>query len=190
MRTDAFRSRLEALGFELVIRSDGAGWNDYSDLDVQVAVRTIPSVQLRTKPATKLVQAWISGCPAVTGIEPAFRAVGRPGVDYLEASRASEVVNSLCLLRDQPALYRSLITNGARKASLHDESAVLQQWEQFLRGPATMWARRFSGRPRGYARRAGTTLAVYSSLARHRIMLSWVKAVLGFEGLRVRTAGR
>ncbi len=186
IRDPAFTQRLDSLGFELVIRSDGVGWNDYSDLDLQIAMRSIPAIQLRTKPATKIVQAWIAGCPAITGVEPAFRSIGRPGMDYLEASSASEVIDRLCMLRDQPSLYRSLIVNGAAKAALHDERAVLQQWELFLRGPATNWMRRQVGQERGLSRHARARLAVYSSLARHRIMLTWVKAVLAYHGLRLK----
>lgn len=190
IRDPAFAAKLESLGFELVIRSDGVGWNDFSDLDVQIAIRDIPSIQLRTKPPTKLVQAWISQCPAVTGVEPGFRTYGRPGLDYLEASSASDVIDRLCLLRENPSVYRSLIANGSARVPLHDEAAVLRQWENFLRGPATSWMKILSSRPRGMRHQAKVRVAVYSSLARHRLMLTWVKAVLGYRTLQLGLTSR
>ena len=185
-RNASFRNKLGAHGFELVIRTDGVGWNDYSDLDVQMAIRSIPTIQLRTKPATKIVQSWIAGCPAITGIEPGFRACGRPGVDYLEASSAAEVIDWLRVLRDNPPMYRSLIENGAARTHLHDENAVLRQWVQFLRGPATRQMSQLGGRRRGLGHVASIHMSVFSSLARHRLMLSCVKTVLKYQSLRIK----
>ena len=176
LRATQFREELASRGFELVVRSDGAQWNDYSDLDVQIAFRNSPMVALRTKPATKIVQAWIARCPAITGVEPCFRAVGRPGSDYLEASSARGIIDALIMLRARPDVYRSLIANGSRKAPLHDEASVLQQWVDFLKGPATeaMRDQAIVG-ARGAIGRLMVQASVLTSVMRHRLLMRWVR---------------
>ena len=175
VRSPEFRSRLEKLGIELVIRDDGSSWNDYSDLDMQIAYRTGPMFWIRCKPATKLVQSWIAGCPAIAGVEPSFRTVGRPGLDYLEARSADQIVEHLRTLLDRPDHYRSLIDRGLLRAPLHDDRAVLGQWVAFLKGPASDLLRRRILRTTSGRSRLTTRTAVLSSLVRHRLMLHWVK---------------
>ena len=174
IRDPRFQSHLERLGFDLVIRSDGARWNDYSDLDVQLTYRTGPKSLLRCKPATKIVQSWIARCPAVTGVEPCFRAVGRSRVDFLEAASAAEIVAHLQSLRDRPDLYRSLIDNGAVRSRSHDEPAVLQQWIAFLEGPATALMRDRMSYGTTRRGRLLTRTSVITSVARHRLFMKWV----------------
>ena len=186
IRDPRFRSTLERLGFELVIRSDGASWNDYSDLDVQLAYRTGPKSLLRCKPATKIVQSWIARCPAITGVEPCFRAVGRSRVDFLEAASAGEVIAHLQSLRDRPELYRSLIDNGAVRSRSHDEPAVLRQWIAFLEGPATALLRDRVSRGMAGRGRLLTKSSVVTSVARHRLLMKWVDVHGGFRDLLVR----
>lgn len=186
IRDPRFRSKLERLGFELVIRSDGASWNDYSDLDVQLTYRTGPKSLLRCKPATKIVQSWIARCPAITGVEPCFRAVGRSRVDYLEAASASEIIQHLQSLRDDPALYRSLINNGAVRSRSHDEPAVLRQWIAFLEGPATTLLRDRILHGKTGKGRLVTKSSVIASVARHRLLMKWVDIHGGFRDVLVR----
>lgn len=171
IRDPRFQARLESMGFELVIRSDGTSWNDYSDLDVQLTYRVAPKATLRCKPATKIVQSWIARCPAITAIEPCFRAVGRSGVDYLEATSAPEIISHLQNLRDQPDFYRSLIECGSSRARSHDEAAVLRQWIAFLEGPASSLLRhRLSGKAPARSRLL-TRASVIGSVARYKVFL-------------------
>jgi hypothetical protein len=175
VQSPRFRTRVEELGMELVIRDDGSSWNDYSDLDVQLAYRTGPMFWLRCKPATKIVQSWIAGCPAITGIEPCFRTVGRPSLDYLEAASDDQIVEHLRTLRARPDLYRSLVERGLERARSHDDASVLAQWIAFLEGPATEVLRRRILRSTPGRRKLSIRTAVLSSIVRHRLMLEWVK---------------
>ncbi len=131
-----FRAELQRHGFELVLRTDGADWNDYSDIDVQLAFRSPPLRELATKPGTKLVQSWIAGVPAITGFEPCFRTVGRAGIDYLEARTPGEAIALIERLASDPDRYRDIVARGRMRSALHDESSVLRQWIAFLSGPA------------------------------------------------------
>jgi hypothetical protein len=92
-------------------------------------------VWIRTKPATKLFHAWITGCPALLGREPAYRYWGEPGRDYLEVTTPTEALDAVRMLQRDPALYRSIRDRGRAKGSDHGEDALVRQWVAVLSGP-------------------------------------------------------
>ena len=85
-RSAQFRRELAQRGFTLVLRE--RPWWDYRDLDAILAVRDASPAKLRTKPASKLVNAWHAGCPALLGPEPAFEARRRSPLDFLVGRHA------------------------------------------------------------------------------------------------------
>src|SRR6185503_14089279 len=94
-RTESFRKALGSLGVEWILREKPTEWHDYSDLDLCLAVRGTSKVWIRTKPATKLFHAWISGCPALLGPEPAYQYWGEPGRDYLEVTDLTDALGAV-----------------------------------------------------------------------------------------------
>ena len=154
---EPFRARLDSLGVQWIIREKAAEWHDYSDLDLCLAVRGTSQVWIRTKPATKLFHAWITGCPALLGSEPAYQYWGEPGHDYLEVNNPAEAIEAVQLLQRDPARYRSIRERGRAKASDHDENAVVRQWVAVISGPIweafTRWR---TGRPGTILVRAAT----------------------------------
>jgi hypothetical protein len=134
-RQDSFRKELANLGVDWVLRERPADWNNYSDLDLCLAVRDISEVWIRTKPPTKLFHAWLTGCPALLGREPAFRYWGEPGIDYFEVTNPAEARIVIQRLQSDPALYRSIQQRGLLKGPAHDEQAVLRQWVATITGP-------------------------------------------------------
>jgi hypothetical protein len=135
-RESPFRERLGALGVTFAPRYRPDAWGDYRDVDVVVAVREASDFVLAIKPATKLVNAWKAGCIPILGREPAYRQVGRPGVDYLEASTVDEVVGTIRWLREQPAAAAKLRREGARAFATYDDAALTRRWVAMLEGVA------------------------------------------------------
>lgn len=134
-RGETFRAGLASLGVEWVIREKAAEWHDYSDLDLCLAVRGTSDTWIQTKPATKLFHAWITGCPALLGAEPAYRYWGEPGHDYLEVDSPAQAIEAVRLLQRDTTLYRSIRERGRAKAVDHDEDAIERQWAAVLAGP-------------------------------------------------------
>lgn len=134
-REPSFTADLRRLGVEFVLREQPEQWHDYHDVDLCLAVRDLRPYLLATKPATKLAQAWLTGCPALLGQEPAYRYWGVPGVDYFEVATADEAIDTVHQLKAQPELYRAVIAAGRAKAPAHDEEAVARQWIAVLDGP-------------------------------------------------------
>ena len=134
-RGEPFRKALSSLGVDWSIRERPAEWHNYSDLDLCLAVRGTSNTWIKTKPATKLFHAWISGCPALLGREPAYRYWGEPGRNYFEVDNPAQALETVRMLQREPVLYRSVQERGRAKGSAHDEAAVLHQWIGVISGP-------------------------------------------------------
>ncbi|HKQ83871.1 MAG TPA: hypothetical protein VJS42_16880 [Steroidobacteraceae bacterium] len=110
----------------------GLAWNDFSTIDVILAVRP-PDAHLHPhKPATKLYNAWLAGVPAVLGPEVAYRQLRRTELDYIEANTADDASRAILRLRSEPALYRAMVDNGHHRAAEFSHERLRQQWSTLL----------------------------------------------------------
>jgi hypothetical protein len=132
-RADRFQRELADLGLRLIIRDEG--WWDYRDADVVLAVRGGSPAYLRIKPASKLVNAWLAGCPAILSAEPGYREMRTSPLDYIEAATPGQVIEALARLRSDPNLYRRMVKHGRVRAADHTTDAVARSWERALAGP-------------------------------------------------------
>jgi hypothetical protein len=125
----AWRDALCALGIDWCLDT-GSGWHDYSQVDAVLAIRP-GGYKTRLKPATKLVNAWLAGVPAILGREPAYRELGRRGEDYLEAvDSGSALVAVRALLRDDR--YLAYVGRGAARAPELAVPRTRERWERLL----------------------------------------------------------
>lgn len=122
--------RREGLDFDVVAREH---WHDYSDCDAVIGLRTLGPAWVHDKPPSKLVNAWLAGVPAVLGRESSFRALGRVGEDYLEATTMEEVKQALLMLRDDPARRNQLVAAGREQVGRASDDAVSQMWMDTIR---------------------------------------------------------
>ncbi len=109
-----------------------AHWPDYREVDVVVALRPPERRTARSKPATKLVNAWLAGVPALLGPEPAFRELRRSELDYLEIDGAAAALAAIDRLRADPALYRAMVEQGRVRAPEVEPAAVAARWRELL----------------------------------------------------------
>ncbi len=110
------------------------GWNNYQHLDAIVAIRQFHRKRsgYRSKPATKLYNAWLAGVPAILGQELAYRAEGHAGMDYLEVNSMAELLAGLDRLQ-QDVLWRKRLVKKGQIRSLHYTPEVItHRWQQFL----------------------------------------------------------
>lgn len=133
LRSAQFRRELAQRGFTLVLRE--RPWWDYRDLDAILAVRDASPAKLRTKPASKLVNAWHAGCPALLGPEPAFEARRLSPLDFLSVATPEDALAALRRLREEPGLYTAMVENGRRRAREFSVERVAERWEDLLAGP-------------------------------------------------------
>ncbi len=129
-RSPDFERALSAIGMRL--RIDERDWQNYSDVDVVLAVRHAPRWITDLKPASKLINAWAAGAVAVVGEESAYRWAGQAGVDHVVATDARQALSALTALRDQPSRYQSMVEAGARQYTRFCPDALAAQWVEFL----------------------------------------------------------
>lgn len=139
-RTAAWTGFLAQEGIEWVVDAvafDGRNrreldWPDFRTVDLALAVRPAERKQRRSKPATKLFNAWLAGVPALLGPELAFQELRRSELDYLEVASVAEAREAVLRLRRDPGLYRALVENGLRRSAECSHEALVPHWAELL----------------------------------------------------------
>jgi hypothetical protein len=126
LRDPRFARELARLGVEFSIRE--TAWSDYSDVDLVIAHRVESPTMLRQKPASKLVNAWLAGVPALLNEEPAFRELRNSPLDYMAIDSANEVLAAITKLKGDPGLYQAMVENGRVRAGQFSVDAVRSIW--------------------------------------------------------------
>lgn len=107
-------------------------WHDFGEVDLVLAVRP-PSQRLHpSKPATKLINAWLAGVPALLGAEAAYRELRRSPLDYLEVTGVEEAIGAVERLLADPALYRAMRDTAAARAAEHTPERWIGIWSELL----------------------------------------------------------
>ncbi len=115
----------------------GVDWHDYREIDAVLALRPPPKKPHgrrghTEKPASKLLNAWHAGVPAILGPEYAYRELRQSEVDYLEISTPEEARAAVLRLRHEPDLYHAMAENGRRRAVEFGAERILTQWSELL----------------------------------------------------------
>ncbi len=139
-RSPEFRQALEKLGVTLVIdgrpETGGVAWNDYTNADLVLAVRDLTEEDARVKPASKLINAWMAGVPALLGPEPAFRYLKKTDLDYVEVVTPQMAIDAIQHLQNNPDIYQQMVTNGLQRAEAFSPDCIAQRWRDTLAGIA------------------------------------------------------
>lgn len=138
-RSSEFHRELENLGVKFTINGrserEPVKWNDYSTDDLVLAVRDLTEKDILVKPASKLINAWLAGVPALLGPEPAFQDLKRSDLDYIEIRSTQEALQAIQKLKSNPHLYRKMITNGLNRAEEFSTNSMINKWVEVLSGP-------------------------------------------------------
>ncbi|HVR99524.1 MAG TPA: glycosyltransferase, partial [Thermoanaerobaculia bacterium] len=123
-------------------------WPDFRQVDAVLAVRPDERSQRTAKPATKLLNAWLAGVPALLGPEYAFRELRRSELDYLEVGSLAEAEEAVRRLQADPGLYRAMVENGRARGAEYTVEATVRRWAELLyetipaRAARRSWTRR------------------------------------------------
>lgn len=135
----SFAQQLAALGIQFRFSSEDPRyqlreWGDYRQTDVVIAVRNATFADLRVKPAIKLINAWLAGCPAILGPEPAYQTLRRSELDFIEVRSPQEAIAALKRLKEDPSLYEAMVENSLERAKEFTTQQQLQEWHHLLSG--------------------------------------------------------
>ncbi len=109
-------------------------WHDFREVDLVLAVRPRSRRLHPSKPATKLINAWLAGVPALLGAEVAYRELRRSPLDYLEVAGVEEAIGAVERLLGDPALYRALRGRSAERAAELTPERWIAEWSELLFG--------------------------------------------------------
>jgi hypothetical protein len=153
LRSPEFAARLREHGFNFRIVGRDQ-WNDYSDTDAVLAVRSFAPVSWHKFPPTKLYNSWLAGVPGLLGGESAYQAERRNEYDYFEVRSAADVLETLIRLRGDPDLRASVARNCAERAAGVDPMRIAETWAAFLNTVAVPawrdWQRRSAASRMGF----------------------------------------
>ncbi|PEN09432.1 hypothetical protein CRI93_01520 [Longimonas halophila] len=127
-------------------------WHDYEHADLMLAVRPLhgDGGQRCEKPASKLVNAWMAGVPALVGPEYAFRELREDPLDYVEVGSLRDAMDAIDALRDDPDRYHAMRAHGLQRAQAFTPTCIAERWAEVLfehvpaleRLPTRRWAQR------------------------------------------------
>ena len=182
LRSEKFAARLREHGFNFRIVSRDR-WNDYSDTDAVLAVRSFAPVSWHKFPPSKLYNSWHAGVPALLGCESAYQAERRNEYDYFEVHSADEVLETLLRLRGDQRLRAAVARNCAERAVGVSPARIAETWINFLTtvaAPALRdWQRRSAA-----SRMAFRVARVFSYL--HLVCADFVTRGISFVRKQVR----
>ena len=125
-------------------------WNDYSLVDVVVAVRSFQVLSgYRAKPPSKLHNAWMAGVPAILGPESAYHHARRSELDYIEVDSVDAAIGALRRLHESPGLRREMVENGRTRAVELRPEVMATQWALLFDGIIQPAYRRWRESPLG-----------------------------------------
>lgn len=141
-------------------------WEDYRTLDAILAVRPDDPELRYAKPASKLINAWRAGVPALVGPEFSCREIRRSDDEFFEVDGAKAALSALARLRDDSGLYLRMVEAGRRRAPEFSFERLTELWAEtlFAKIPARLevgalpWTHRLPLRLRLPLRRGGRLL--------------------------------
>lgn len=107
-------------------------WNDYSEIDVIVALRPETLWPSPSKPAAKLQNAWAAGVPAILSPELAYQQMRRSPLDFLDAENATSALDAVDRLRKDSDLYDAIVKNGLERAQEFQTERLTERWAHLL----------------------------------------------------------
>ncbi|OCR01404.1 hypothetical protein BCD67_23410 [Oscillatoriales cyanobacterium USR001] len=127
-----WQEQLSALGLRWeVVKCDR--WHDYSEVDVIVAVRSFDDLNtFDSKPASKLINAWQAGIPAILGRESAYRHERKSELDYIEVASTDDAIAALLRLKNDFDLRQKMVKNGMIRVENIGNNTITLQWYDFL----------------------------------------------------------
>lgn len=149
--SDTWEQFLHARGVDFVIDNVGElktrytfhrgamRWNDYSDVDLVLAVRPDLDDPYLEKPAVKLINAWTAGVPALMGPEYAYRELRRSELDYVEVDSLDSACAAVDRLLAEPDHYQAMVENGLERARDYTVERNLERWERLLFDGLASW---------------------------------------------------
>ena len=125
-------SDLNRLGINY-IRKDRSNWNDYSDVDLVLAIRGFGNdTMFSNKPPSKLINAWWAEVPLIASNDSAYSQIAVSDEDYIAVHSYEEMMQKIKSLKNNPDYYSRIINNGIRKREHYSRENIMNEWIEVL----------------------------------------------------------
>ncbi|MEM0951074.1 MAG: hypothetical protein AAGI66_02905 [Cyanobacteria bacterium P01_H01_bin.74] len=124
--------KLSGLNIAYEVKQDFVSQNDYSDVDIAVALRFNWHLVKDRKPASKLFNAAIAGIPLIATPERSYLEYREMGLCFLPAYNVTETINIIEHLAQHPDDYESLLQNAQKQSTVFEEKTATA-WLNVLR---------------------------------------------------------
>jgi hypothetical protein len=132
-QTQEWSQSLEKLGYNWMPIFAPERWHDYSNIDIVIAARDLQGDNsYRYKPASKLINAWRAGVPALLTGESAYLQVKRSELDFWRFDSLETALVGLEELKNNPELYQAMVNNGKTRAKEFSEEIIGERWINFF----------------------------------------------------------
>ncbi|MBU2570869.1 MAG: glycosyltransferase family 1 protein [Gammaproteobacteria bacterium] len=147
-KSEFFKDQLAKIGVSLLIKE--SDWNDYSNVDLVLAVRDISAFDISGKPPSKLINAWKAGCPALMGPDPAYQQLRKDDLDYIEVYSAENAYDAVHRLIEKPKLYKAMLNRCLARSDEFTIKTISRQWEELFFGMVSLEYERYLDKQRGF----------------------------------------
>lgn len=132
LKSDKWIQALQELNCKWLPIFDRNKWNDYTNIDAVIAARTFDKNPYINKPASKLINCWRAGVPAILAPESSFMACRKSELDFMIIKSLDEAITVVKILKNNPELYLKMITNGLERSQEFTPESVKEQWINFF----------------------------------------------------------
>lgn len=105
---------------------------DYSNTDCVFAIRKFNQNIVLHKPASKLINSWLAGVPAILGKESAYQELRTSKFDYIEVDSINEMINATIELKNDKLLRDAMFQNSIEKSEEFTIESLTSRWASFL----------------------------------------------------------
>ncbi|HAX79712.1 MAG TPA: hypothetical protein DCY88_28725 [Cyanobacteria bacterium UBA11372] len=132
LKSERWIKYLEDLGCKWLPIFDKKKWNNYRNIDLVVAARSFDKITYTNKPASKLINCWRAGVPAILTPETAFLAERKTELDFLIVESLEEAIAAVKKLKSDPELYGAMVENCLKRAEEFTTEKTVEQWVTFF----------------------------------------------------------
>jgi hypothetical protein len=132
LKSEKWFQSLKSLECKWLPIFDKNKWNDYRNIDVVVAARSFGKQTYKNKPASKLINCWLAGVPALLTPESAFLAERKTELDFVIIDSLESAINAVKKLKTDPDLYAARIKNGLERSQEFTTEKILENWVTFF----------------------------------------------------------
>jgi hypothetical protein len=130
LKTHETYAKFKKLGVSL--RFHFQNFHDYRETDCIFAVRSFTQDVISHKPASKLINAWRAGTPAILGKEAAFREQRFSDLDYIEVNSIDEIFSACKQIKEDPKLFSAMSERGLKRAEEFSNESLTERWISFF----------------------------------------------------------